>query len=228
MFKPRYVFPRRHTFLPVVHVEDRVQAERNVRIAQENGAHGAFLINHQIPFTELLPIYVQLKQALPNFWMGMNVLDVPNPAEALALTEKFHTGLWVDNADVSLGAPTPTVEFQMRRLQWNGIYFGGVAFKYQGAVDDPARAAAAAKNYVDVVTTSGDGTGMAPDPQKIKVMKEAIGEHALAIASGITPENVHLYMEYADCFLVATGISDSHTELNPVRVRELSSILSGG
>jgi predicted TIM-barrel enzyme len=43
----------------------------------------------------------------------------------------------------------------------------------------------------------------------------------LAIASGITVQNVDRYLEWADCFLVATGISDSHTELNPSKVRAL-------
>jgi predicted TIM-barrel enzyme len=43
----------------------------------------------------------------------------------------------------------------------------------------------------------------------------------LAIASGITPENVGDYLDVADCFLVATGISRSFTELEPSRVRRL-------
>ena len=53
------------------------------------------------------------------------------------------------------------------------------------------------------------------------MMKQAIGDFPLAIASGITPENVKDYLEVADCFLVATGISNSFSELSPVRVREL-------
>ena len=52
-------------------------------------------------------------------------------------------------------------------------------------------------------------------------MKQALGEFPLGIASGITPENVSEYLDIADCFLVATGISTSFTELDPVRVRAL-------
>ena len=106
------------------------------------------------------------------------------------------------------------------------LYFGGVAFKYQGDTENPARAAELAVPFVDVITTSGDGTGIAADVEKIQLMKEAIGDHPLAIASGITPENVEEYIPYADCFLVATGVSNSHTELNPDRVRKLAQILS--
>jgi predicted TIM-barrel enzyme len=34
-----------------------------------------------------------------------------------------------------------------------------------------------------------------------------MGDHALTLASGITPENAHLYMEDDDGFMVATGIN---------------------
>ena len=148
MSKPLYVFPRRHTLLPVVHVENREQAERNVRIAKENGAHGAFLINHSIPFFDLVSIYAYVRQVHPSFWVGMNLLDVPDPADALTILENCEgLGLWVDNADISLGASTPTVEFQQRRLRWAGIYFGGVAFKYQAVIDDPAQAASRTASF---------------------------------------------------------------------------------
>lgn len=36
----------------------------------------------------------------------------------------------------------------------------------------------------------------------------------LAIASGITPENIQDYLDFAGCFLVATGISKSFEELD--------------
>ena len=52
-------------------------------------------------------------------------------------------------------------------------------------------------------------------------MKAALGDLPLAIASGITPENVRDYLPISDCYLVATGIGDSFEELNPVRVGAL-------
>ena len=56
-------------------------------------------------------------------------------------------------------------------------------------------------------------------------MKHAIGDSPLAIASGITLENVSQYLPIADCFLVATGISESFFELDPVRTRELVTVV---
>ena len=48
-----------------------------------------------------------------------------------------------------------------------------------------------------------------------------LGDHPLAIASGITPENVADYLPFADCFLVATGISTRIEELDAHRTRAL-------
>ena len=219
----RSTFKNANTFLAVVHVENSEQAVRNARIANDEGADGIFLINHDIGHNELLNAYAQVVRDLPWLWVGLNCLDL-GPSALLAIP-KTAVGLWVDNAGITEAGVTQAKRFNDIRIArgWlEGLYFGGVAFKYQEPVKDVAAVAKAAVPYVDVITTSGAGTGQAAEIGKIKKMKTAIGEHPLAIASGITPENVLEYAPYADCFLVATGISDSHTELNPSRVRELA------
>lgn len=82
-------------------------------------------------------------------------------------------------------------------------------------------AAVRARAFKDVVTTSGAGTGIAASVEKIRRMKTALGDFPLAIASGITPENVVDYLPYSDCYLAATGISKSFEELDPLLVRRL-------
>lgn len=229
MNRYRSVFKRRNTFLVVIHVEDESQARRNIAIALENGADGVFLINHSISSEQLIAIFAKMRKEFPDFWMGMNMLDL-NPYEALAVMGNMgcETGLWVDNAGIYESGPTSHAKgFVDYRSEWNGIYFGGVAFKYQEAVSDPGRVTKLAVPYVDVITTSGSGTGFAPDLEKIKAMKKAAVDHPLANASGITPENVREYQPYVDCFIVATGVSDSHTELNAKRVREFADITNG-
>ncbi len=76
-------------------------------------------------------------------------------------------------------------------------------------------------HFMDVVTTSGPGTGHAVHVDKIRAMKEALGQFPLAIASGITAENVQDYLPWSDCYLVATGISKSFVELDPILVKAL-------
>jgi hypothetical protein len=117
---------------------------------------------------------------------------------------------------------TDIIRDRRKASGWQGLYFGGVAFKYQRPVHDLARAAGLASKYMDVITTSGPGTGQASSRAKIRAMKEALGDFPLAIASGITPANVHDYLDVADCFLVATGISKSFTELDSTLVKRLA------
>ena len=60
---------------------------------------------------------------------------------------------------------------------------------------------------MDVLTTSGDATANAPSIEKIRIMKQYIGDMPLAIASGITPENKSSYEQWVDYFLVASSIT---------------------
>ncbi len=219
----RRVFRFSHVFLAVVHAEDKVQALRNARIAADGGAGGIFLINHHITYNQLFECYRAIRERLPDLWIGLNCLDLGR--SAIEVVPKNISGLWVDDTGVKEdGNVKMALEFRHLREKcgWQGIYFGGVAFKYQEEVVDVGKVAKLAVPFVDVVTTSGEGTGLAPSLRKIRAMKNAIGDHPLAIASGITSENVEEYMPHCDCFLVATGVSDSHTELNPDKVRTLA------
>ena len=79
--------------------------------------------------------------------------------------------------------------------------------------------------YVVVVTTSGSATGKPPQSEKISQIRKAIGDQPLAIASGMTERNIKSFLGLVDCFLVATGISRSQTELDPSRVRKMARII---
>jgi predicted TIM-barrel enzyme len=135
------------------------------------------------------------------------------------------SGLWTDSAGIweseSKQPYADKVISVRQKSGWAGLYFGGVAFKYQRPVADLAAAARIASRYMDVVTTSGPGTGQAADVEKIHAMKAALGDFPLAIASGITPENVSQYLPCSDCYLVATGISRSFEWLDRNRVQAL-------
>jgi predicted TIM-barrel enzyme len=210
--------------LPVIHVESEEQALRNAEIARSAGADGLFLINHTGPCDELLAIHRRVRREIPDGWVGVNCLDL-DPEDVFARVSDDVAGVWADDACIderrSDQPEAEAIARARRESGWGGLYFGGVAFKYRRPVQELARAAAIATGYMDVVTTSGPGTGLAAERAKIVAMKEAVGDLPLAIASGITPENVADYLVCADCFLVATGISRSFTELEPSKVRRL-------
>ncbi len=226
----RAVFEKQKNLIVVIHIESEEQALRNARIAKNAGASGIFLINHRSSADSLLRIYGYVKMYCGNLWIGLNCLDL-SPKEAVMQTPKDIAGLWIDDGGIKEDSDDPAGEARelaelRARHGTRGLYFGGVAFKYQGECRDPARAARLAMPYMDVVTTSGEKTGSPPAIEKVRLMKRAIGDHPLAIASGITAQNVREYIEYADYFLVATGVSDSDTELNAGKVEELARIIS--
>jgi hypothetical protein len=207
-------------------VEDLEQALRNAALAKQAGCPGIFLINHSTDYDSLLEIHHQVYKEFPDWWIGVNCLDL-SPVEVFPKVSDEVAGIWVDNARIDERAEATdqhqaeAIMEARERSGWTGIYFGGVAFKYQRAVVDLTRAAQLASRYMEIVTTSGPGTGLAADIQKIRTMKLGLGDSPLAIASGITPENICKYLLHADAFLVATGISSSFTEIDPERLTAL-------
>jgi len=220
----RQVFSSRHVVLPVIHVESLEQAQRNVQVSRDAGADGVFLINHGMPDRSLLAIHETVADAHPEWWVGVNCLGLM-PEQVFREVSPKVSGVWVDNAGIV--EDRDTQEYAERVLASRQacapdcLYFGGVAFKYQRHVDDLEAAGRIAARYMDVVTTSGVGTGEAAAEEKIRRLKAALGEAPLAIASGVTPDNVTHYLPFAEALLVATGISRSFTELDPGLVQAL-------
>jgi hypothetical protein len=105
-------------------------------------------------------------------------------------------------------------------------FFGGVAFKYRMAEPNPAWAAVEATRVGMIPTTSGAATGSAPEVAKIRAMSEALGNRKLAIASGISPENVSEFLPYSSVFLVASSllVPSSNHEFDPKKMAKLANI----
>lgn len=206
---------------PVVHVLDENQALTQTAAAQEAGADGIYLIDHiNDSEAQLLKIYDAVKVAFPDFFVGVNILQVSSALRAMRILSVAYAssviaempdGLWQDNADCD------AVEALRQREKISGLhdvrYLGGVAFKRTHLyTDDPEEAALEAirlSREVDVVTTSGPDTGIAPSAEKIIAMKEALGEQPLAIASGVDIDNLAEFKGHFDQLLVASSVETS-------------------
>ena len=217
MSKFKETFQNKHVILPVVHVENPTQAIRNTQVAKDTGCDGVFLIDMKngAHYEELLEIHGKVRKEFPDFWIGVNFLDL----ETEDVFDKLNSGIdgvWVDNAKIintlSEQADAKVISQKRKDSKWDGLYFGGVAFKYQEESTNPAKDAQIARDFMDVVTTSGIGTASAPDIQKISSMKNAIGDFPLAIASGISPENVKKFLPITDCFLTASSLLIPRTQ----------------
>ena len=203
--------------LPVIHVLDSARAIQNVEIVLEAGAAGCFLINHDFGIDEFLPIVRDVRERFPSLWIGLNFLAVTGRDAFPILGELQAEGCaidayWADDARIDEREQQQTEAEDIQRVReksgWTGLYFGGTAFKKQRPVadEDLNKSADIAKDWMDVVTTSGIATGEEADDTKVVTFREAIGDRPLALASGVTPENASRYAD-VDCFMVATGIS---------------------
>ena len=223
------IFKRRRVLLPVVHAHVERQTWTAIEVAQTGGADGVFLISHGgMTHDELLAIAERVNRAV---WCGVNLLGA-SPADAvLAVVDRGIPALWMDDVGVEPEAPKETRRrlehlTELRRALWpQGLVFGGVAFKHQRPVPREhfgTVSMIAAQHRIDVVTTSGIRTGVAPDVDKCLLMRMAINDHPLAVASGITPENVGAFLPYVDAYLVATGIEREDGVFDPARIKALA------
>lgn len=58
--------------------------------------------------------------------------------------------------------------------------------------------------------------------EKLVAMRAGVGDRALALASGVTPENVSAYLPHVDAFLVASGIESRFGVFDTARMKDLA------
>jgi len=202
------------------HISNEVTLQ-NAAIARAAGAAGVALIQMQARDVELdepARVLRALYPASTEFMIGCNRLNAwPDDA----IHQDFELGLdftWQDNPGVSSLGVTTMAEVAtaaLASLTRPFLFFGSVAFKTQAHETAPAAAALYAADLGWVVTTSGVATGIAPDCEKLRAMREAIGERPLAVASGVTPDNVNSIARFVDFIFVATGVSVDFYHLSP-------------
>ena len=219
--------------LPVIHVLDDARTAANIDHIIDAGLKGCFLINHDFGIDAFLPVLEAIRGRYPDFWIGVNFLAVTGLKAFPILADLDARGVridayWADDARIDESAVTQeeadNIAATRTACGWEGLYFGGTAFKKQRPVDpkDYARAAGIAGGFMDVVTTSGIATGHSADLGKLAEFRGALPDRPIALASGITPDNPTDY-DMVDCFMVATGINfkNDFYNINPARLSQL-------
>lgn len=224
------VFRRARVFLPVIHPVSKETALGSIQTAIASGADGVFLINQGMSAAQVLEFIPEVQRRHEHLWIGVNLLGTA-PEEVIDLIADLPVGgIWSDNANIDeLSDVQPAGErFRQARQRtgWKGLYFGGVAFKYQRQVPDALlpNAARNACPWVDVITSSGPGTGYAASVEKAKALRSGAGAHPLGLASGVSPENAAGFLPYVDAYLVASEIETAKYSgvLVPERTKSLA------
>lgn len=203
---------------PVVHIQNSAQAVEQAGIALEAGANGVFLIDHKSAnASALLAAYQSVYEAYPENFIGLNFLHFQHSLDTFKYLNtafrkeyigRLPNAVWADDVH---RCREELYQLRERNDELKNIkYLGGIAFKYSRTYTDKPVSAALETSilaaYVDVVTTSGPGTGMPPSLDKIKSMKRAAGDKPLAVASGVSSENIEKFKPYIDQLLVASSI----------------------
>lgn len=219
--------PRPHIY-PVIRYLDEATALRNAQLAFEAGCEGVFLIHMGGQDDLLEPAALAIKARWPEKRVGINYRTLP----ALdALRRNLRAGLdmtWTDDAGLN------TLEDTARAAQLEALLcahpshrlFGAAAFKYQVREPDPAAAALRGLRHRMVPTTSGAATGVPADLGQIRAMSVAV-DARLALAGGITPENVLDYAPYLSHILVATGVAADFYRFDADKLRRLVLLRNG-
>lgn len=215
-------------FYPVIHCYDGATNNKNIKIAIDNGADGIFLINHGVLSDYSFELSVRNACIRYKIFtkIGANFLNLSN-IEALKKAVDFGLDmLWVDNGgfDQLNKFQDELYEAACEFDESNKIeIFAGVHFKYQAK---PTRSIqdSVTNCLLDtfVPTLSGSATGT---PASVDFIRDAFSacqdlnnnmvisdQYKLAIASGISIENVNDYLPYIDHFLVASSILDEKDE----------------
>lgn len=204
--------PRKVQVLPVIHFLDRVTALDQAELAFDAGADGVFLISHGNDDAQLGGIAQLIKIKHAGKRVGINLLSQgPRMAAQVALEHGLDM-IWGDDCGVSSSGCAPLANDLSAFIRgYPDIQvFASVAFKYQAFEGRPDEAARNALNAGFLPTTSGEATGSPPSVEKIALMSSAANGQ-LAIASGMTVDNVQSYAPYLSHILVATGVSlDEH------------------
>jgi predicted TIM-barrel enzyme len=199
--------------LPVIHILNRKQAFEQAELIISSNCDGFWLINHGGDDKLTLSLAVTLSERYSDHIVGVNLLS-HSPESALnSIIEHDLKYIWLDYSGVHSLVPDEALLKKQEQLseKYNIQIFAGTAFKYQRYEPNPKNAAEVAKKYGLTVTTSGAGTGYAADLNKIKSMSQVVNGK-LAIASGLTIDNLSDYHSYIKYALIATGISkDEHT-----------------
>jgi predicted TIM-barrel enzyme len=234
-----HAFGLPRVLLPVIHPVTREAALTSIRVVVEARCRGIFLIDQGMEEADVLRLVNDVRLLHPTLWIGVNLLH-RRPAEALV--QAFNhcgriDGIWSDDALIDERRPEATTDAQelvdarkdLGPFGWSGLYFGGVAFKYRRPIpaEHLSRAALLAAPYVDVVCTSGPGTGMAIDTEKLTTLHQALGVKSLALASGVTVDNALGFLPYVHAFLVGTGIESSLGVIDGDKVRKLRGLIEG-
>lgn len=232
-------------FLVALHAQNDHQIFSELsKILTPGGADGVLLVNSGAhikstdEYPNLFDIAIAIKKQYPEKIIGINPVDL---LHFEAVNEMIHfEQMEIETAlDVLLTNDGGILEHRDSMDLYSPVeeglktmrakYYGGIAFSNLPPAKDLAGVARTASQHFNTIVTSGDEAGLPPLLDKMKTIKSEAGDTPVAIAGGMTAENVGAYMPYADVFIVSTSLLEDRTNqyvYNKLKVEEFAKAVS--
>jgi hypothetical protein len=208
--------------------EVRKRAEADARNLA--GVDGYILENFgDAPFSSgpvephIIAIMTDIARTLPRP-LGINVLRNDASAAlgiALAVNADFirvniHTGVMQTDQGVIEGQAHKTVRYR-KAIGSRAKIFADVLVKHATGGGDPATVAreTAYRGLADALLVTGAETSAPADAEELRVVKEAVPDRPVLVASGVTAENIRAF-DQADGFIIGSHFKRGGNPENPV------------
>lgn len=215
--------------LPVLACSNKEQFMKNIKnmylCYKQNKIDGIFLISTNIDIKDFKNIYKEAKSLYNDFWIGVNIIG-ESIFKVLDFIKNYNPdGIWVDNSYLNNENNLGICELilnQINKYNWKGLYFGGVMFKYTNNCNVyNSKILQLSNQYIDVLTTSGDATGIEIKDEKLNFISNNIKDISLALASGVNKFNIKNLSSKVNIFIVRTSIIDENNDINNDKLDEL-------
>ena len=194
---------------------------KQVKIAFDNHANGVILTIGEGGLTvkTILECYAYIRKIYKTQFIGINFMcDSKIAAESIPSDA---TALWVDKGLGYTNYINDIINIKqiLKDRKWKGLFFGGFCLKgnnqvlfdsteyFKSLTWEPEK-------YFDVCVTSGISTGIPITYENFLIVKEKANKMPIAIASGINIQNIDLFVNHVDYFVVGTGVEEDSKDEN--------------
>ena len=220
--------------LPVLSCYTIEQFQMNIKILQERHAkgqiQGVWITSANSDISTLQSVLRWSKMTYPELWIGVNLIGETFVRAFQFLETDRPDGIWMDKSYITenkIQTVPVLIQDQFARLKWNGLYFGGVLFKYQEHKGDPINLCLNAIPWVDVLCTSGAATGTPITDEKLNIIVNATaGNIPIAITSGISAKNVNQLFGKANIYMFRESVVYPDENLNTEMLDQLISAVA--
>lgn len=197
-----------------------------------NGVSAVLVENYFGSPNDVFGILEYLNSYMNDCCYGVNLLG--NYAQAFELAKRFNASfIQIDSVAGHLNPKddeTYAAKLKQLRDESSALILGGVRFKYKPILSGRSleEDIAIGSKRCDMVVTTGEGTGIETDINKLKVFKDLLGDSKLIVGAGVTYDNCHEQLSVADGAIIGSYFKyghDANNEINPTYVNELMGVV---